>query len=203
MEGQNLIIPSLSEFISESIPNVFVSLDVKARICQAFESHNLAKGEFLLSQGKIGGYYFLEEGYLRSFTDDFNGNEVTTSFYSSKRVIFDPSCCFLNQPSNENIQALTDCKGYFSSFDKLDELFHEIHEFREFARMMIVNEFISFKKDALHKINSSAEDNYLQLLETNRDIFQIAQLKQIASYLGITDTSLSRLRREFVKKGKV
>jgi hypothetical protein len=49
-------------------------------------------------------------------------------------------------------------------------------------------------------INKSAEERYANLLDTSQDIFQFAQLKHIASYLGITDTSLSRIRKELSKK---
>ena len=49
-------------------------------------------------------------------------------------------------------------------------------------------------------INKSAEERYANLIDTNNEIFQFAQLKHIASYLGMTDTSLSRIRKEFMKK---
>jgi hypothetical protein len=49
-------------------------------------------------------------------------------------------------------------------------------------------------------INKSAEERYADLLNTNSEIFRFAQLKHIASYLGVTDTSLSRIRKEFMKK---
>ena len=49
-------------------------------------------------------------------------------------------------------------------------------------------------------INKSAEERYANLISTNKEIFQNAQLKHIASFLGITDSSLSRIRKEFIKK---
>ncbi len=49
-------------------------------------------------------------------------------------------------------------------------------------------------------INKSAEERYANLVADSNEIFQYAQLKHIASYLGITDTSLSRIRKEFAKK---
>ena len=50
-------------------------------------------------------------------------------------------------------------------------------------------------------INKSAEERYSALLNNNKEIFKYAQLKHIASYLGVTDTSLGRIRNEFSKKG--
>lgn len=49
-------------------------------------------------------------------------------------------------------------------------------------------------------INKTAEEGYTDLINTNSEIFQFAQLKYIASYLGVTDTSLSRIRKEYAKK---
>ena len=102
--------------------------------------------------------------------------------------------------STENIQALTECKGYSITFEKLNMLFHTIPEFREFGRAMLVREFVAFKQRTLALINKSAEERYENLIDAEKEIFKYAQLKHIASYLGITDTSLSRIRREFSKK---
>jgi len=79
-------------------------------------------------------------------------------------------------------------------------LFHSVPEFREFGRAMLVKEFVAFKQRTLLLINKTAEERYADLLNSNGEIFQFAQLKHIASYLGITDTSLSRIRKEYAKK---
>jgi hypothetical protein len=67
-------------------------------------------------------------------------------------------------------------------------------------RMILVREFTAYKRRTLALINQTAEERYADLIDDNLEIFQYAQLKHIASYLGITDTSLSRIRREFSKK---
>ena len=65
--------------------------------------------------------------------------------------------------------------------------------------MILVNGFITLKERMLSMINLTAEQRYEQLLIAKPEIFQHASLKTIASYLGITDTSLSRIRKEFSK----
>jgi len=82
----------------------------------------------------------------------------------------------------------------------LQTLFHNIPEFREFGRMILVKGFIAFKQRALSLINETAEQRLENLIKVRPEIFQKAPLKNIASYLGITDTSLSRIRREITKK---
>lgn len=79
-------------------------------------------------------------------------------------------------------------------------LFHSVPEFREFARAMLVREFVSYKQRTLAMINKSAELRYEEMVRNNKEVFKHAQLKHIASYLGITDTSLSRIRKEFARK---
>jgi hypothetical protein len=79
-------------------------------------------------------------------------------------------------------------------------LFHSVPEFREFGRAMLVKEFVAYKQRTLALINKSAEERYANLIAINKDVFRFAQLKHIASYLGMTDTSLSRIRKTFTKK---
>ena len=173
---------------------------LKSKIAYRFEELYIPKGGFLLKEGRIGGYFFLAEGFMRAFTHDPDGNEVTSYFYAKHSMVFEASSFFLKLKSPENIQALTDCHGYITSFDNLNLLFHSAQQFREFARTMLVKEFTAYKKRTLSMINKRAEERYIDLLNNHPEIFQYAQLKQIASYLGITDSSLSRIRKEFSKK---
>jgi len=115
-------------------------------------------------------------------------------------IVFEAASFFMRGKSAENIQALTDCRGFSISFEKLNMLFHSVPEFREFGRAMLVREFVAFKRRTLSMIHTTAEERYLDLIASNVEILQVAQLRHIASYLGITDTSLSRIRKEFSKK---
>ena len=73
-------------------------------------------------------------------------------------------------------------------------------EFREFGRTILVNAYAQLKQRMLAMIQETAEQRYASLLQSSPDIFQFVPLKNIATYLGITDTSLSRIRKEFAKK---
>jgi CRP-like cAMP-binding protein len=137
---------------------------------------------------------------MRAFTHDTDGNEVSTFFYASNTYVFEVSSLFMRRISTESIQALTPCHGYSISFDTLNTLFHSSPEFRDFGRMMLVKAFAAFKQRSLELINQSAEARYANLRATQKEVTQYAPLKHIASYLGITDSSLSRIRKEFSKK---
>jgi CRP-like cAMP-binding protein len=190
----------LVSFIQSNIPNIIVTKNGIETIAADFEEVEFAKNEYLLKQGKVSNYFYLAEGFARAFTFDTDGNEITTYFYSKDHVIFEAASFFLRSISTENIQAITDCKVYTTNFEKLNSLFHSVPEFREFGRAMLVKEFVAYKQRTLSMINKSAEERYADLLNTNSEIFRFAQLKHIASYLGVTDTSLSRIRKEFMKK---
>lgn len=190
----------LKDFIQNNIQNITVSPLAITTITEVFERKEFNKNDFLLKQGKISGYFFLAEGFMRAFTFDNDGNEVTTYFYTKNRVVFEAASFFLHLPSTENIQAVTNCIGYYTTFEKVNALFHTVAEFREFGRLMLVREFVAYKQQTLAMINKSAEERYADLINTNKEIFQFAQLKHIASFLGMTDTSLSRIRKEFSKK---
>jgi CRP-like cAMP-binding protein len=139
------------------------------------------------------------EGLMRAYTFDLKGNEVTTNFFARNRRVYDQASFFLQTASEENIQAITDCLAYIITFKRMNNLFHSIPEFREYGRGMLVKELVSYKKRTLAMINKSAEQRYEDLIKDDEEIFQFAQLKHIASYLGITNSSLSRIRREFSK----
>ena len=174
---------------------------VKAKqIAENFSSRTILKNEFFLKEGKISNeYLFLEKGFMRAYACDTEGNDITTGFYNIGQVVFEVSSFFNRTPSRENILALTDCEGFFITFEQLNQLFHSLPEFREFGRSILVRGYASLKNRMLSTITETAEERYATLLKTHAEIFQHAPLKHIATYLGITDTSLSRIRKEYSK----
>ena len=178
-----------------------VSAKAAEEIAKTFLQKEIKKNEFLSRQGRIyNEYFFLENGFIRSFAYDTEGNDVTTNFYSSGHVVFEVSSFFNRTVSKENFQAVIDCEGWYITYDQLNHLFHSMHEFRDFGRSILVKGFSSLKTRMLSTITETAEQRYDTLLKTNPEIFKHAALKHIASYLGITDTSLSRIRKEYAKK---
>ncbi len=170
-------------------------------IASHFQKVKIRKNEYFIEAKKVSDkYLFLDKGFIRAFTYDPEGDEVTTGFYSEQNVVFEVGSFFQKTPSQENFQALEDCEGWYITYDILQELFHSIPEFREFGRMILVKGFISFKQRTLSLINETAEQRYDSLINSRPEIFQKAPLKFIASYLGITDTSLSRIRREIFNR---
>ncbi|HEX2682730.1 MAG TPA: Crp/Fnr family transcriptional regulator [Ferruginibacter sp.] len=170
-------------------------------IAGEFMPKEIGKYDHLLQEGRLSDeYFFLETGFMRAYAYDTEGNDISTNFYAPGQVVFEVSSFFNRSISRENIQATTDCSGWVISYDQLNGLFHAMPEFREFGRSILVKGFASLKTRMLSMITETAEQRYDNLLKTNPEIFQHAALKHIASYLGITDTSLSRIRAAYSKK---
>jgi CRP-like cAMP-binding protein len=168
-------------------------------MAEEFSFTHYPKDAFLLREGQLSDtYLFLEQGWMRGFALAPNGDEVTTGIFRPGQVAFEASSFFQRQPSMENIQALTPCEGWGISFAELNHLFHTLPEFREFGRSRLVMGFASLKARMLSMVTQTAEQRYLSLLQHHPEIFQHVPLKQIASYLGVTDSSLSRIRRELM-----
>jgi CRP-like cAMP-binding protein len=166
-------------------------------IIPKFKEVKFSKHDFLLQEGKTENHYwFLETGFVRSFVNDTNGNDISTNFYSSMDVVIDWSSFFLRNPTRENIQALTDCVCWQLDFETFQQLFHSIETFREHGRRRLVNSYFSLKNHSVSIIADQAKDRYTQLLKEKPNLIQNVALQHIASYLGITKYSLSRIRKE-------
>jgi len=181
-------------------PQMPVTDEQLQRILEVFQEVPIGKGEWVLKQGRVSNYYLLLDGYMRGYTFDELGDEVTTNFFAGPRAVLDAASFFGRVPSAENIVAICDCRGYMLTLEQLNKLFHEMPEFREFGRAILVRELVIAQEHKLAHINLSAEDRYKQLVERDAGLMQYAQLRHIASFLGVTDTSLSRIRRELANK---
>ena len=184
----------LKAYISGVYPMADQRLDV---VANCFKYKEVSKHEFLLEEAKYCKlYYFLEEGFARAYTFNTDGEEVTIAFYSSNQIVCELYSFFKLVPAKESIQTLTDCKVWYLTYDEVQHAFHTYPFFREFGRSILVNAYAGLKLRMLAVLQQTAEKRYAELLENTPEIFRHAPLKYIASYLGITDTSLSRIRKE-------
>lgn len=188
----------LEKYITTLLP---MPIDKAKLFAEQFELIELQKGDLILKENKTSKEtYFLESGFIRSFTFDNNGEEVTTNIFSAPCFVNDFLSFFKQQPTKENIQTLTNCKLWKMSYEAVQTNFHSYPEFREFGRIMLVTNYSILHDRMLGMIKDTAENRYQKLMKHQPDIFQNIPLKIIASYLGITDTSLSRIRKEITLK---
>lgn len=170
-------------------------------IIPKFKRIEFSRNEFLLEEGKIANrYFFIESGFVRSYATDIEGNDISTNFYSVGDIVIDWPSFFLRTPTKENIQALTDCVCWQLDFETFQQLFHSIEAFRENGRTTLVGSYFELKRHSISMITDQAKDRYKRLMREKPLIVQHVSLKQIATYLGVTDTSLSRIRKEIANE---
>lgn len=167
------------------------------RISSAHREVQFSKIEIILSEGnRNNAYYLIEKGIFRSFVFDYNGNEITTNFFAENEILIEVPSLFLRIPSSENLQALTDTTVWKIEFDVFQELFLSIEGFADWGRSWMSNELFIAKQRATNMITQSATERYLKMEKEQPEIIQQVPLKFIASFLGVTDSSLSRIRKE-------
>lgn len=158
------------------------------------------KGDFFLNKGEIpDSYLILESGLMRSFVYDYDGNDITTHFFIEQEVVIEVLSLFKRVPTEESIQALTDCICWKIDFEAFERLFHTIPGLSEWGRAWFSAALSQFKKRSVEMITQRAAERYMKLIKEKPQVIRQAPLKQIATYLGITDTSLSRIRKELSK----
>ena len=173
----------------------FVSAQQAPEIAAHFVPKRLEKHDFLLREGQVcDEYLLLDSGLVRAFANDPDGHDVTTGLYTGGQLVFEVASFFNRTPSQENMQALTATAGWGITYQQFNALFHARPEFREFGRSVLVKGLAALKGRMLAMITETAAARYQKLLREQPQLVQQVPLKYLASYLGVTDTSLSRIR---------
>ena len=168
-----------------------------------FEKHQkltFKKGEFFLKENEVSNEYFiLESGVARSFVFDIDNNDITINFFTESDIVIEASSIFQRIPPMESIPAVTVCVGWKIDFENFQEMFLTIPALAEWGRAWMSYQLFYLKQKSVEVITKSATERYLDLIKVKPEVLKFAPLKNIASYLGITDTSLSRIRKEIIK----
>ena len=105
----------------------------------------------------------------------------------------------MQTPTKEYLQATENCVLWQKDIETFNEHYNLYEAYRDWGRSHLVRNFFILKERSLSMITDKASDRYLELISNRPEIFQKASLKHIASFLGITDSSLSRIRKEVLK----
>ncbi|KYH07738.1 cyclic nucleotide-binding protein [Chryseobacterium cucumeris] len=177
-----------------------IQAEVVEKITEKFNHFNLKANTVLLDKNAISTKtYFLEKGYVRSFILNEDNEEITTNIYTAPCFVNDFLSFFRQQPAKEIYQTVTDCVFWETGLENVQHNFHNIPEFREFSRLLFVLNYYNIHDRLIEMASQKASTRYFNLMKKDPDIFQHVPLKVIASYLGIKDSSLSRIRRDIHK----
>lgn len=169
------------------------SIDAKS-IQQHFHKEEIAKGETLIGEGRVARkMYFVKEGILRTFYYD-KDKEVTSWFYVESQFVSSWHSFYAQAPSFENIEAIEDCVLYSISYKDYQELLETDSSFSVFGRKLaekfiIVLDYFSKSYQFL-----TAREKYNLILDTFPGIDQRVSLGLIASIMGASRETLSRIR---------
>ena len=143
--------------------------------------------------------YFVIKGGLRSYYVDAKGIEHIYQIRLDNSWISDLESFFSQRPSKYYLETLEDSQLLRISYERLEQLYEELPQIERYFRILFQKAYIN----ALERLNAtmweSAVDRYNDMLKEHGDIFQRVPLVYIASYLGITPESLSRIRKKSAK----
>ncbi|QJX48628.1 Crp/Fnr family transcriptional regulator [Hymenobacter taeanensis] len=171
-----------------------LSLPLREALQQLVQREELPAREHLLQAGQVANrLYFLETGVVRGYYLK-DGKEVSSWFMKEGDFVISILSFFSRQSSHEYIQALTPSVVWTLGHQQLQELYTRFPEFNFIGRILTEKYYVLSEQRALHLRMHSAAERYDQLRTEFPDIFQRVPLKLIASHLGLTPETLSRLR---------
>ena len=161
----------------------------------------LPKGEVLIRQGQIvKKTFFVTSGCLRSYCIDKNGKEHTLQFAIKDWWISDYIAIHTDELATLTVECLIESQVIEFNAKELDGIHSRFPEFESYQRHNLERHVVSLQKRILNQLQLSAAERYDLFLKQYPDIEQHTRNFHIASYLGITQQSLSRIRVEKVKK---
>jgi len=174
-----------------------ITEDDKLIILSAFEPFQIKRKKDLLRYGEVCKHInFVVKGCLRSYTVDEKGNEHVTQIRMENNWISDLDSFFSKTPSTSYIEALEDSQLYRISKERLDELFTEVPALERYFCILFQKAYIDTQKRLNSTMREPAMDRYKKFIKKNPELFKRVPLVYIASYLGITPESLSRIRKQ-------
>lgn len=171
--------------------------EIKSAIIANSELMEVKKKVKLLSVGdRSNTIYFIVRGAARIFYLDKEGKETNTWFLFENELLISVYSFYTGNPSFEYIETLEDCTFIALKRDKLDELYLKYMEFNYSGRKL--TEFYHMRNEiqANELRMLSARERYEHLMERSPQLFQRISLGHIASYLGISQETLSRIRKQ-------
>lgn len=159
----------------------------------------LEKGAVILREGKVAkNLYFIEKGLLCGKLNK-DGKENFNWFASENQFVTSLHSFLSQKPSYEHIEALEKCQLYEIAYDNLQLLYEEIPAFEKLGRILIEEYYVLLEERTLSLQYHSAREKYRAFLENEPGLYHRISLGQLASYLGISQETLSRIR---AKKNK-
>ncbi|CAL2083210.1 Crp/Fnr family transcriptional regulator [Tenacibaculum sp. 190524A05c] len=174
-----------------------ISENTFQELAQLFKPIQLKKNEFFVRDGEYAQHIgFLKKGIVRAFFLNQEGKEYTKQFFMDSSIIGAYTSLLTKKPNKIAQQALTDCEILIANFNEIEERYSKFHDLERLGRKIAEYYFLEKEQKELEMALLDADKRYLILREKFPTIETIIPQYHIASYLGISPTQLSRIRRK-------
>lgn len=168
------------------------------QLANLFETTHLKKDEYFTIEGKYcNKLSFIKSGHLRVFNYS-KGKEITQWISSQGEFITDLASIIFDQPARWNIQAIEDCDLYTISGENYRNIHSIISSWDKLERLFIAKCFLTLEDRVYSFLSMTAEERYQHLFDYKPELFNLVPLHFIASMLGMTPETLSRIRRKSI-----
>lgn len=192
----DLILKNISRFIT-------LTPEEEQYFTSLLKLKKIKKKGYLLQEGDISRHqYFVNKGCLRTYTIDEKGLEHIIQFAIEDWWTGDMFSFLTQTPARFTIDALEDSELLCLEKNALEELYVKIPKFERFFRHLLQNAFIALQERIVANLSQPADERYCTFITKYPYMEKRLPLKQIASYLGITPESLSRIRGNYLKVNK-
>jgi len=179
----------LADFSTLTVNDILIIVD-------SFQEKELSKNDFLIKQGDISkDFFFVCEGILRIY-HEADEEEITLQFVFPISFAASLSSLAFNMPSQWNMQAITNCKLLYTDRDVHHEIMSKYANALNIYESQFLKAFSNLENRLLSFLHLNAEQRFQKLFSEQPQIFNLVPLKYIASSLGITAETLSRLRKK-------
>ncbi|MEN9458786.1 MAG: hypothetical protein RL135_1376 [Bacteroidota bacterium] len=187
-------------FFSQVKDKVLLSEAEQKLVKTFFSPKKIRKKQYLLQEGNICRHLaFVEKGLLRSYNVDEKGIEHMIHFAWEGWWMADMLSFLSNEPSTYHIDAIEDAELLLISQQDFEEMFLKVPVMERYFRILFQNNIISKERRLISSITNSAEEKYIHLTATNPELIKRIPQQLVASYLGITPETLSRIKNKLAK----
>lgn len=166
-----------------------------------FIPKKLKKHQFLLNEGQVCTHIgFVNSGCLREYRIDNKGNEHIIQFAIEDWWVSDLNSFLSGLPATYNIEVLHDSELLLLEKSSREQLLNACPKMERFFRILLESNYIATHQRVVASLSDSAEERYLKFIKTYPELYEKIPQHYIASYLGITPQSLSRIRKELTPK---
>ncbi|NCU05164.1 MAG: Crp/Fnr family transcriptional regulator [Chitinophagaceae bacterium] len=186
---------SLFTFLNKLTP---VTATTKELVASLFTQTTLSKGSYFIKEGQLAREIgFLHTGVVRAFYSGNKGFDYNKHFFTAPSFIGGYASLITGMPNQIQQQALTDCEILTAPYNSFRALFDECPDLERAARILAEQFFVQKEQREIDLVLLDADERYRKFQQAYFELETILPQYHIASYLGITATQLSRIRRKF------